>query len=298
MSTTTTTASSLRLFLVALLATFASAVNVNSVEQQFQDNFNKFAGEVKDSINQDKHLLCSMMDGDTGSPEWVLGIVCGTLILFGLLFAFFGWRLYKIVVFLAGLAGGFFGGFALTSYLVLTVGGVDPNLAWPFWVALGVGIVLGLSLGSLMVCCIPVGFFVAGALLGVTVGVVANTLMATYISGYPEAGAFWAWVVGLGLIFGILGLFLGKYFVMLGTASYGSLQLAVGVSAALELAGSYKASICAKTLSPTVYWVYLSAVVVVAIAGFAFQYFNHREHENEGLKGRQQKRHPPVCEEV
>lgn len=134
------------------------------------------------------------------------------LALWGLVDCFFGFRLFKIVL---AILGAFVGGMlAMTGAMQAFPGNEVLS-----WVALAIGALIG---GVCAYAIMIVGVFIAGFALGWVI-----TLGAHRFTGDLPMLAVAA---GVGLVFGIIGVFLQRFIITAATAWSGALRVALAVA--------------------------------------------------------------------
>jgi len=160
------------------------------------------------------------LDPFTGLAGSVSIIISVVLMVTGVIFVFFGSRLFKI--FLFGFA--FLFGAALGYFIIRLVA---PNSS--VYVALGVCGVLGLILGAMVICLLKAAFFIMGAALGVIIGIVLNALFLTYlIKNQPAIN--YSIIAVLGIAFGLVGLKFQKVFILIASPFLGSFLIVAGLN--------------------------------------------------------------------
>jgi len=132
-----------------------------------------------------------------------VGAVIGILV--GVVECFFGYRLFKIILFLSGFAVGFFG-----AYAGFVGAGLEPGTA------LLVGLLVGVTLGFVFYFLHLLAIFLFGAILGFAIGML--------IAG---GGVVSIIVAVLG---GVLALFLHRVFIILYTSFSGSMSVGLGIT--------------------------------------------------------------------
>lgn len=231
--------------------------------------------EIADNALEPEQL-CKQTDNPT--PQWFIYTAAACFIVFGLMYCFFGWRVFEVTVFL--IAGGI--GWCLGFYFVLYICNATGNAteSWSFWVALITGVVLGILAGYIAIKVIPVAFFFIGAACGMFVGLICNNLMRNHVTSYPTWGV-WVWVIVLGIVFGAIGVCTGKVFVMASTAWSGASLTATGIGLLMFEAdmhpGGDTSFVCGGKHGAE-FWIYLVVTIVGALAGFFVQYkffWNH-----------------------
>jgi hypothetical protein len=146
----------------------------------------------------------------TSSGPWM---VIGAILAIGLgaLFCFFGYRLFKIVL---GIAGFIWGGFL--------VAGIVFNFTHSILVTVIAGLAGGIIFALLAVLLYYVGIFILGTYLG---GAVGFFILALFGLAIP------VWLVLiLAVVGGILALIFQKFMIVLATSFVGSWAVVIGIS--------------------------------------------------------------------
>jgi len=221
-------------------------------------------------------------------PAWDNYIRLGTsiaAIVFGLLWVFFGYRLVKIVLFIAGFIMFFF---ILLNVLVLT----SITQLWLHYViAAGAGLIGGF----LFVILRKIGYFLFGLLLGVIV-------CAIVIGATPLASLFANNLIPLiiilstGLIFGIVTVLAHRHLLIVGTSFNGAYLVGYSIDKLVPLntgISSLIVNIITKFSEKNYFsagwqpYALLAGIVVFAVVGIFVQYrftaanFNVEEDKKE-----------------
>lgn len=160
--------------------------------------------------------MCSLSSAFTWSDlthyveKFGPSVYCGVGIAVGLVFAFYGYRLFKLTLFLCGfVVAGLAAYFALTAHVNLEM--------YYIW---GISIAAGLVGGLLLLFLWTIGVFVLGAMMGFELAVLA---MTTRTGGLLTI-AWTRYVVygGAPLVFGILAVVWEKFFIALSTSVFGA----------------------------------------------------------------------------
>ena len=140
---------------------------------------------------------------------------------------FIGYRLFKYTLFTIGaLTGGVVAFFITYNYL--------SNEDQVFYISLGVAVAFGVICGVLVVILYYIGIFLAGAALGgIATWFVLSLISVDYLQEHR-------WIpililVIIAVIFGIIALFVQKWFVMLATPVIGGLLVTAAIDYFLEL---------------------------------------------------------------
>lgn len=161
-----------------------------------------------------------------------------TVILFisGALCCFAGFKLYQFVIFYMGALIGFVAGAFLTIEILVAVGSRDKE--WAVWCVITVGLAFGAACGLFATRSQErLGYCFPGIMVGICLGQIIDGVLDSFVAVYSP-NAVWVWVLVLGIVFGIVGFHMGKVFVMIATALYGSTQLWFGLSAVFIVVGN------------------------------------------------------------
>ena len=188
--------------------------------------------------------------------EYNLGSNAGTIvisivtILVGLLFCFFGYRVFKVIL---GIAG-FLLGYSLVSNLVAL-------LSVPMWVIVLSGVVAGLILAFLSAFVFYLGVFVLGAYFGTTLAWAISALIGTTFTSSP-----WIWplVFGLAVLFGILAVVFYRFMIIFSSSFAGAWCIVSGLLTLVLASGI--------TPFDSYTYVMVAAWVVLGILGMIVQY--------------------------
>lgn len=172
----------------------------------------------------------------------VLVIVSLLLILLGILFTFFGYRLFRVVL---GIAGFLFG--------ASLVGGLVLMFSGSILAAVLAGLAGGALFAVLSVFVYYLGVFFLGAYLGVVVG-------AAILSIFGLTLIPWLFIL-LAVIGGVLGVIFHRFMIILATAFVGAWGVMLGISS-LTFWGT--------SLYP---YIMGAGWIILGLAGFFVQYF-------------------------
>jgi len=143
--------------------------------------------------------------------QYTPAIMAGLVVL-GLLFCFFGYRIFRVLLVFAGAIIGAGGAIAAANHL------------WPQMIpaAIIAGIVGGLVGGMLMIVAYYVGVFLAGASFAASI--------ATVLTGATSQNPQLVAIIPAAIVGGILALVLQKLIIILATSFMGSLITVIGAS--------------------------------------------------------------------
>ncbi|CAH3041790.1 unnamed protein product [Porites lobata] len=161
----------------------------------------------------------------------VLAAVC---ILVGTVLCFFGYRVFKFTLFLAGFAAGFFFTYLLCSgYLVDHL--PEKALEHKDQIFLGVSLGVGIIAGLMTLCVFYLGLFVLGATMGWFVGMLLLPLMYKHVEFLSEHN----WVpyivlLAFAIAGGILIICIQKVIIVISTSFVGAFAVITGFDYYLE----------------------------------------------------------------
>jgi len=200
-------------------------------------------------------------------------VVYAAATLVGFVFTFVGYKLFPATMFLAGSAAGGIGSYILTDSVV------DDTYIHKVAIIVGVSVTCALIAGVLALKLRKLGVFLAGAFGGV-VGAVAlnNAFLINYTSPIVSVPNFYLYVAAvlLGSIAGVLALKLERPILILTTSVVGSFCTVYGTKYFIELE---KVVPVTSWSSPQV-WIYLSAFLVLLIAGLLIQFSSTKKPRN------------------
>jgi len=200
-------------------------------------------------------------------------------IVLGLLILLAGRKLFKVIVFIAGVL--------IVVCLVLLIfytTFLKSNTAsWIGWVVLAGSILLGLLVGCLFVKIIKLGAFAIAAWGGFALGLLLYEALPLY--KIDSQVFFWCFCVGIALICGVLAVCLFDHVLIITTAFGGSYMLAAGIGL---VAGHFQNpfTIVTERMNGTVvsidpwFYAYMAGVLVFTVIGSIVQY-KHRKQQND-----------------
>lgn len=264
------------------------AISKNSTTMEIKDHINSFIHDSRNKLylafyNLSSYLPLSIEYAETvgrdcnivdhnGDFYSIVGIaLSGCFAVLGILFAFFGYRLIKIVLFLIG----FVTGGSLTYFIILAFASDSMHEEWVPYTAAGVSIVVGILCGVLTICIYYIGIFLSGASVGFLgtwfiLSVIDIAFFREHIY-VPIIGA-----VAGAILIGLMSLWIQKWFFMLGTSLLGTFMLSWGVDYFLELGLMvYYLFLFAEHrsgLEPCWYsWILIPFFIVCAVSAFIVQ---------------------------
>jgi len=145
-------------------------------------------------------------------PAWFTTAASAGMMAFGAGEVFFGYKLFRVTLFILGGAAG-----GIPTFLISWDQIDDPNAVW---IGLGLGVMAGLIAGALSFFLYKLGVFLCGAALGVTVAIVLNLSVLYKLPG--GNAPFIVAAVFLGLGFGFLSYYYMRYSMIAATSIVGS----------------------------------------------------------------------------
>jgi hypothetical protein len=205
--------------------------------------------------------------------------MCIVFVVLGLLINLTGRKLFKVIVFIAGVLL-----VVCAALLIFYTTFLKSNTdAWVGWVVLGGSILVGLLLGCLFVKIIKLGAFVIAAWGGFALGLLLYEALPLY--KIDSQVFFWCFCVGIALICGVLAVCLFDHVLILTTAFGGAYLMVAGIGL---VAGHFQNPFTIVTerfngqvvsIDPWFY-AYMAGVLVMTILGSMLQY-KHRKQQND-----------------
>jgi Domain of unknown function (DUF4203) len=159
--------------------------------------------------------------GGYSLPDWAIKSIAGALVLFGFTVALFGYRLFRVTLFVVGF---FVGSLAIGVPISEKVN--SPSAPW---IGVGVGAFIGLVLGSTASLFATLGTFLTGAGGGIAAGIALNSVVGWRIPLENKDVTMGLLAAGGGLAFGILALILRRPLIIIGTSILGSFAATFGI---------------------------------------------------------------------
>lgn len=160
--------------------------------------------------------------------EWFWFVM---FVLVGFFLCFFGRRLFKPAVFIAGIVGTV----SLIWIIFYSTFLEDHFENWVGWVVFVCSLLLGLIVGAIMMVFVKVGAFLLGFWGGFSIALLMYNAFL-YLAIHHEAG-FWCYAVAIGLIFGFAAIFKFDHIVINMTAFAGAYLVLAGIGL---VAGHYQ----------------------------------------------------------
>jgi len=198
------------------------------------------------------------------------------LVVLGLFICFFGRRLFKPVLFIAGV----FLVVAVVLVIFYSTFLKSNTKAWVGWVVLSCSVLLGGLVGALFVRIAKLGAFVLAAWGGFAL---ALLIYNAFLYKMNSEGGMWAFCIGVALLFGILALFFFEHIIINATALIGAFLCINGVGL---VAGRYQNPFTIaeelrthviESIDP-VFYAYLTATIIMYALGAVVQY-KQRQHD-------------------
>ena len=210
------------------------------------------------------------------SNSWAMFVI---LAVPGIVICLFGRKLFRPVLFLAGLF--------LTVCLVLLIFYStflkSTTKQWVGWVVLGCSFILGILVGVLFAKCAKVGAFVLAGWGGFCVSLL---IYNCFLYKMNSQIGFWFFVVAVAVAFGILAIFFFDHIIILSTALLGSFMAIYGLGI---VAGRYPNPFTVvdmirygqETTIDPVFYAYLVGNLILLAAGLFVQYKHKKNSKND-----------------
>lgn len=261
-------------------ASLNDGVSKLTVEQNCVANqWNPTTGELSSSdsgveftTTQSSALACPLFTANAliqfiDEYKWIFGIV---FIVVGLFFAFFGFKLFQIALFIVGTV--------VVSFLILFIFYAtflkENTKEWVGWTVFACSILLGLLAGFLLV---KLEKF-AGAILAGWGGFLLGVLLCETVLYFAKSAVlFWVVNVAFAIIFAALGFFMFDHAVMISTAFIGSYMTMKGIGI---MAGGFPNIYVliemiennAINTIPGVFYAYLAGIIILTVICTVIQY--------------------------
>ena len=198
----------------------------------------------------------------------LISIVAGTFV------TFLGYRLIRPVLFVAGFAVGSVSAYALVHYLFNDYSYVETAS----WIGFAVG---GLFVAFLVVWLYYLGIFAVGAVAGVLLACAFNNSFGYEIWPSDPTKALYIMAAVLGVLFGLLALWIERPFLIFATSLFGAISTVWGIG---YFAGKYPNSADLTYWReqigsndwqyniPHAWWGYLAGTIVLFLVGMYIQF--------------------------
>lgn len=209
--------------------------------------------------------------------KYIFGVI---FLLLGIFICFYGFKAFEICLFLIGaIAGTFLSGTLVMEFVTFNSSGGEK------WVLFGVCVLIGLVCGYLAVKFEKVGFFALGAALGVVAGsILYFAILAPIFTGNSSGNSatpqivFYVTLVLLGIIGGLLGIWIYKAIIVISTSIVGAF-LAIDSIASMT---GFSISAIAAGITPFsgIAYLWVALTVIMAIGGMVVQFKHQKEKED------------------
>ncbi|KAJ3124916.1 hypothetical protein HK098_000743 [Nowakowskiella sp. JEL0407] len=275
------------------LEVYHASANEFSESAPFSKNSMKSAAtgdipaDVKNTLNN--ITTPNQIIGTVQGLNWSTGTAGVILICTGLVMAFFGYMLFKVVLFIAGFLG--FGALAYVGLNIIrnsfpsTAQAFTDNGAVIYFVVV---LVVGALGGGLTVCLWRVGLSVIGGLLGF---VVATTIQQAVDGGLikSEVGRI-VFIAIIVIIFAIAIHFLERPLLIIGTSVPGAYATIWGIDVFVQT--GFKDAVvvvlqnAGKITVTTNVWIMIGAFLALSVIGILVQFFwSGKKHHHLGRSG-------------
>lgn len=140
----------------------------------------------------------------------------------GLFITFFGRKLFRPILFIAGL----FIGVALVWLICYSTFLSDNSKSWVFWVVTAVSILIGLVIGWLLFKLTKIGAFILAGWGGYSL---ALLLYNAFLYKINSQAFFWCWTIGLAVVCAVLCLCFFEHILILSSSMAGSFLAINGI---------------------------------------------------------------------
>ena len=207
------------------------------------------------------------------------GIVAVLSIVAGLVYTFYGYRLFRYTLFCSGFSAGGLLGYA-------TADRISNSNPYAMWISF---IVAGLIVGSLALSLYDLGIFIIGAGGGILLAFFLHTSFSYKISpGHSNVVLLIAMLV-FGIAGGLLTTYLQRPALIVITSAFGAMVTVWGVG---YLAGDYPSAVDLDALKqldgdiiiPSEWWYYFAATVILFLVGSLAQFTYTAKGYDRGQK--------------
>ncbi|EQC37242.1 hypothetical protein SDRG_05467 [Saprolegnia diclina VS20] len=243
------------ILLLALLVPGMSAANITSGNSTFDQNANALFSSAS-------------------NIAWAPGLVATISLIAGVIVTFFGYKLFRPVMFICGFAVG-----SVLGYLIAEkIFSGQSYVVTASWIAF---LVLGLLVGSIVMNIWVCGVFLVGAAAGVLLAFELNTSVGYKIYPSNPTTSLWILIIVLGLIAGGLAIWLERPMLIVATSLFGAIATTWGIG---YFAGQYPSSTELEAWRkqaangtfeydlPNAWWAYLAATAVLFGLGVFVQF--------------------------
>jgi len=276
---------------IALIVAFIASISVGSPQpapSNANGTNNASSQPTPGNASQNNTPGCNIPDMpniqgvDCDKMKWAHYGVAGLTILVGLVWCFFGYRVLRVGLFLAG--------FILLSFVTYQTLSAFPTVTnglgqYSDYIILGIAALLGIIGGVLVLKLLKLGVFFMGFIFGavIAVVVVSFTPLISVISANINLG-YTKWVVlacivGLGILCGIVAVIFIRPIVIFVTAWNGAFVVMypvdkmIGTDLLHILKGAFTGSMSLQRIDPATWppYVIFGGIVLLGIAGIVVQ---------------------------
>ena len=207
-------------------------------------------------------------------------VMCIIFILVGFFVCFFGRKLFRPILFIAGILLGV-GLVWLLCYSTF----LDSNdKAWVFWLVFGISLLIGIGLGFLFFKLTKLGAFLLAGWGGYSLGLL---LYNAFLYKIDSQVFFWCFTLGMALVAGLLVCVAFEHILILSTAMAGSFLAIAGIGL---VAGGYQNPFTIveevkqgvyTSINP-VFYAYMAGTLVLWALGALVQYRQKRRDDEDG----------------
>ena len=146
----------------------------------------------------------------------------GVFLAVGLVICFLGRRLFKPVLFVAGLLATVF----IIILIFYSTFLKSTTKVWIGWVVLAGAIIIGILIGALFVKCAKLGAFVLAGWGGFCLGLL---IYNAFLYKMNSQIGFWFFTIGVGLVLGVLTIFFFDHIIINSTSFFGAFIAVYGI---------------------------------------------------------------------
>ncbi|KDO16564.1 hypothetical protein SPRG_17922 [Saprolegnia parasitica CBS 223.65] len=243
------------LLLALLVPGISAAANITSGNSTFDQNANALFSSAS-------------------SIEWAPGLVATISLIGGVVVTFFGYKLFRPVMFICGFAVGSVLGYLLAEQIFSG----QSYVVTASWIAF---LVLGLLVGSIVMNLWVCGVFLVGAAAGVLLAFELNTSVGYKIYPSNPTTSLWILIIVLGLLAGGLAIWLERPMLIVSTSMFGAIAATWGVGyfagqypsgAELDAWRKQAADGTFEYNLPKAWWAYLAATALLFGLGVYVQF--------------------------
>eukprot|EP00732_Lithocolla_globosa_P001286 Lithocolla_globosa_v1_NODE_615_length_3599_cov_28.429740.p2 type:complete len:230 gc:universal NODE_615_length_3599_cov_28.429740:644-1333(+) len=199
----------------------------------------------------------------------------------GFVLCFFGYKLFKPLLFLAG----FLTGYILTYILCDSVFSLSypEEEQWKLFLICFAG---GVVLGCFVLCLIQVGIFLVGMVAGVMLGFLVLSLIDPHAVINEELLYRWLFISGLSLILGFIAVWFQEPIIILCSAFTGAVLFLAGIDLFVQagFVETLNAILTSRHLPEEVsdqVWMFVVASPLLGLGGASIQFYMSREKKKK-----------------